>query len=170
MKRKEHRPMKRTLSLIGGLSTALLFSAGVALGGAGEAGHGHAAEAEYGKPGDAKKPARLIPVTMKEADGKMMFFPASIEVRRGEQVRFKLTNAGELEHEFVLATMEQNAKHKIEMQKNPDMEHDDPNARRLAASKNGEIVWQFTKAGTFEFACLIPGHYEAGMKGTVVVK
>ena len=162
--------MRNTFSLFTGLSMALFLGTGLAFAGPGQAGHGHAAEAAYGKPGDPKKPARIVPITMKEADGKMMYFPDKIEVRRGEQVRFKLANSGELEHEFVLATIEENAKHKIEMQKNPDMEHDDPNARRLAASKNGEIVWQFTKAGTFEFACLIPGHYEAGMKGTVVVK
>jgi uncharacterized cupredoxin-like copper-binding protein len=56
------------------------------------------------------------------------------------------------------------------MEKNPDMEHDDPNGRRLNPDGSSEIVWRFTKAGTFEFACLIPGHYESGMKGTVVVK
>ncbi len=56
------------------------------------------------------------------------------------------------------------------MKKNPEMEHDDPNAKRVAPKKKSEIVWKFTKAGTFEFGCLIPGHREAGMTGTVVVK
>ena len=51
------------------------------------------------------------------------------------------------------------------MQKNPDMEHDDPNAKRLAPKKAGEIVWAFTKPGEFDFSCLIPGHREAGMTG-----
>ena len=58
----------------------------------------------------------------------------------------------------------------IEMQKNPDMEHDDPNAKRLAPKKTGEIVWAFTKPGEFDFSCLIPGHREAGMTGKIVVK
>ena len=161
--------MISTRSILGGLS-ALLFATGVAVAGPGAAGHGHA-DSPVGEPGDPKKPARVVPVSMKETDdGKMLYFPNKIEVKRGEQVRFKLTNSGELEHEFVIGTIEENAKHKIEMEKNPDMEHDDPNARRLQPKKADEIVWQFTKPGTFEFACLIPGHYEAGMKGTIVVK
>ncbi|MBN9438103.1 plastocyanin/azurin family copper-binding protein, partial [Bosea sp. (in: a-proteobacteria)] len=77
---------------------------------------------------------------------------------------------GELDHELVVATLEENLKHAIEMQKNPDMEHDDPNAKRLAPKKNGEILWQFTKAGEFDFSCLIPGHREAGMTGKIIVK
>ena len=161
--------MKKTATLFGGLS-ALLLSTGLALAGPGGAGHGHGDEAAYGKPGDPKKPARLVQVSMRETDGKMLFFPDKVEVKAGEQVRFKLANNGEVEHEFVLASVEENAKHKIQMEKNPDMEHEDPNARRLQPKKGDEIVWQFTKAGTFEYACLIPGHYESGMKGTVVVK
>jgi uncharacterized cupredoxin-like copper-binding protein len=103
-------------------------------------------------------------------DAKMLFSPNRVEVKRGEQVRFVLKNAGKVDHEFMLDSVANNAKHKIAMEKNPDMEHDDPNGRRLNPDGSSEIVWRFTKAGTFEFACLIPGHYESGMKGTVVVK
>lgn len=69
-----------------------------------------------------------------------------------------------------MPSIENNAKHKIGMQKNPEMEHDDPNGKRLKSNQSAELLWKFTKKGTFEFACLIPGHYEAGMKGTVIVK
>ena len=100
----------------------------------------------------------------------MSYTPDRVEVRRGEQIKFVLKNVGELAHEFLLDSVENNAKHKIEMQKNPEMEHDDPNGKRVEPKKTAEIIWKFTKAGTFEFACLIPGHYETGMKGTVVVK
>jgi len=148
---------------------ALLLSASAALAGPGAAGH-HDGEVAYGKPGDAKKPARLVQITMAERDGKMQFIPDRIDIRRGEQVRFQLRNNGELDHELVLATLEENLKHAVEMQKNPDMEHDDPNAKRLAPKKTGEIVWQFTKAGEFDFSCLIPGHREAGMTGKIIVK
>lgn len=123
-----------------------------------------------GEPGNPKRPARVVQVTMREGDGKMMFIPERVEVRRGEQIRFILTNNGELEHEFVLATTEENLKHAEEMKKNPDMEHDDPNAKRVAPKKKSEIVWRFTKSGTFEYGCLIPGHREAGMTGIIVVK
>jgi uncharacterized cupredoxin-like copper-binding protein len=123
-----------------------------------------------GEPGNPKKPARIVQVSMGEGDGKMMFIPGRIEMKRGEQIRFILTNIGELEHEFVLATSEENIKHAEEMKKNPDMEHDDPNAKRVAPKKKSEIVWRFTKRGTFEYGCLIPGHREAGMTGIIVVK
>lgn len=148
---------------------ALALSASAALAGPGAAGH-HDGEVAYGKPGDPKKPSRLVQVVMSERDGKMLFIPDRIEVRSGEQIKFALRNNGELDHEIVVATLEDNLKHAIAMQKNPDMEHDDPNAKRLAPKKTGEIVWAFTKTGEFDFSCLIPGHREAGMTGKVIVK
>jgi len=123
-----------------------------------------------GEPGNPKKPARVVLVTMREADGKMMFIPEKVEVRKGEQIRFMLRNSGLLEHEFLLATTEENLKHAELMKKFPDMEHDEPNGKRLKPNAASEIVWRFTKAGTFEYGCLIPGHREAGMLGTVIVK
>ncbi|WP_454655845.1 cupredoxin domain-containing protein [Bosea beijingensis] len=149
---------------------AVILSVGAALAGPGGAGHGHGDETAYGKAGDPKKPARIVQVVMSERDGKMAFIPDRLEIRRGEQIRFQLRNNGELDHELVLATLEENLKHAVEMQKNPDMEHDDPNAKRLAPKKTGEIVWAFTKAGEFDFSCLIPGHREAGMTGKIIVK
>jgi uncharacterized cupredoxin-like copper-binding protein len=107
---------------------------------------------------------------MKEEDGKMLFSPNAISVSQGEQIRFKVKNEGVLDHELVVATLDANLKHAVEMAKNPDMEHDDPNARRLAPGGSGEILWKFTDAGTFDFSCLIPGHREAGMSGSIVVK
>lgn len=153
------------------VAAALAFAAPEPVAaGPGAAGHGHAAGFSAGVPGDPKKPARSVEISMREGDGKMYFNHAHVEVRRGEQIRFVLKNVGALDHEFVLATKAENEKHALEMMKNPDMEHDDPNASRVAPGHRGEIVWRFTKVGTFEFGCLIPGHREAGMIGTVVVK
>ena len=123
-----------------------------------------------GEPGDPKKPARVINVRMFEGGGKMGFEPAQVQVRRGEQVRFVLHNDGEEDHEFMLATVTENRKHAEVMKKYPDMEHDDPNGKRILPHGSGELVWKFTRRGKFEFACLIPGHYEKGMFGTIVVK
>ena len=123
-----------------------------------------------GDPGDPKKPYRTIEITMREGSGVMSYEPNRIEVKKGEQVMFVLLNAGALPHEFLLDSVENNAKHKIEMQKNPEMEHDDPNGKRVESKNDAKMLWRFSKTGTFEFACLIPGHYEAGMKGIVVVK
>ena len=123
-----------------------------------------------GEPGNPKRPSRTITVTMTEQDGKMIFKPNRVEVRQNEQIRFVLTNSGYLDHEFMIATPEENQKHAVLMQKYPDMEHDDPNGRTVKTKQKGELIWRFTKRGTFEFACLIPGHYESGMYGTIVVK
>jgi uncharacterized cupredoxin-like copper-binding protein len=123
-----------------------------------------------GEPGNPKKPARVVMITMREEPGKMMFIPNRVEVKKGEQIRFMLKNSGALEHEFMLATAEENAKHAEQMKKFPDMEHDDPNGKRLKPNATAEIVWKFSKAGEFQFGCLIPGHPEAGMLGTVIVK
>ncbi|MBA8910251.1 cupredoxin domain-containing protein [Aminobacter ciceronei] len=132
--------------------------------------HSHDAQQAYGEPGDPNKPARLVTITMSETnDGRMIFSPSNVQARAGEQVRFKIRNAGEIDHEFVLATAEANQKHSLEMQKNPDMEHDDPNAIRVASGQTGEMLWKFTNTGGFEFACLIPGHREAGMIGLAAV-
>jgi uncharacterized cupredoxin-like copper-binding protein len=123
-----------------------------------------------GEPGDTEKPSRAIQVTMQEADGKMLFDPDRIEVRKGEQIKFVIFNSGTLDHEFVLATAQENQKHAEAMKMNPEMEHHDPNATRVPSKKTDEIVWRFTKAGEFEFACLIPGHRDVGMFGIVDVK
>ena len=145
------------------------LASGAAFAAAGAPGHSHETFSA-GEPGDPKKPARIVLVNMREGDGKMMFMPDRVEIKRGEQIRFMISNSGELEHEFVLATTAENLKHAEEMKKNPEMEHDDPNARRVKPKKRDEIVWRFTKAGQFEFGCLIPGHREAGMTGIIIVK
>ncbi len=123
-----------------------------------------------GEPGSPKKPARTVTVAMREGDGTMQFVPARIDVKKGEQVRFVIQNKGALKHEFTLASVQDNDKHAELMKKYPDMEHDDPNAKSVDPGKTAEIMWRFSKAGTFEFACLIPGHREAGMHGFVNVK
>jgi FtsP/CotA-like multicopper oxidase with cupredoxin domain len=92
-----------------------------------------------------------------------------VTFKAGETVQFTITNDGEAEHEFVMDTMGNNAKHKEMMEKFPEMEHDDPNAVRLQPGEQGTIIWTFANTGAFEFACLIPGHYEAGMHGALTV-
>ena len=155
--------------LINGLALAGLVAAcGPAFASPGTKGHVHAKFAA-GTPGDPKKPFRVIKVKMGEGDGMMHYVPNRIVVRLGEQIKFVLTNDGELKHEFMLDTVAANAKHALAMQKNPEMEHEDPNGHQIAPKKSGELLWRFTKAGEFEFACLHPGHYDGGMKGVIVV-
>jgi uncharacterized cupredoxin-like copper-binding protein len=98
------------------------------------------------------------------------YSPSVIEVKRGEQIKFIVRNVGTEDHELLLASTEDNLKHAAAMRKYPGMAHDEPNGLRLARKQSGEILWKFTKAGTFEYSCLIPTHREYGMTGKVVVK
>ena len=164
MKRVYEWPLR---ALIGAACLALSPPAGVLWQAAAHEAHEHFAA---GEPGDPKRPFRVVKVTMLEDGKKMLFEPAVVEVRLGEQVRFEIFNEGSWNHEFVLATEAANRKHAELMKKFPDMEHADPNAVRLSPFASGVILWKFTKHGTFEYACLIPGHLEAGMHGQVVVK
>ena len=123
----------------------LTWPVAVALAGPGAAGHSHAhghAHAAFsaGEPGDAGKPAREIKVVMREDGRKMLFEPSSISVRRGEQIRFVISNDGLLNHEFVLATVAENRKHAQMMKKHPHMEHDDPNGLRLAPASGKKML------------------------------
>jgi uncharacterized cupredoxin-like copper-binding protein len=136
---------------------------------AGPKGHSHVTFSA-GAPGDPNKSFRVIEITAKEGTGTMAYDPARIAVVQGEQIKFVIKNAGELDHEFMLDTIGANQKHAKEMEKNPEMEHDDPNGKRVVTKKQVELIWKFTKVGTFEYACMIPGHYEAGMKGAVDVR
>lgn len=132
--------------------------------------HGDEKHFSTGEPGKPGVKSRTVVVVMKEGDGKMEFVPNRVEVKRGEQIHFILKNEGELKHEFMLASVKENAEHGKLMEKFPDMEHVDPNGKTLEPGKSAEILWKFTKAGEFEFACLVPGHHQAGMHGAVVVK
>jgi uncharacterized cupredoxin-like copper-binding protein len=147
------------------IAIALIALAAAAVPAMSHEQHGHETYSA-GEPGNPKKPSRTIEVTMSE----MEFSPTRIEVKRGEQIRFIVRNAGTEDHEFLLATTEDNLKHAEVMKKNPKMEHDDPNGVRLAPKKTAEILWKFTKAGTFEYACLIPDHRDYGMTGRIIVK
>lgn len=121
----------------------------------------------FGRRGDPAKATRVIRVDMADT---MRFTPADLTVKRGETVKFVATNKGQVLHEMVLGTAEELKKHAEMMKKFPGMEHDEPHMAHVSPGKSGEIVWQFTKVGEFQFACLIPGHFEAGMVGKVTVK
>ena len=100
----------------------------------------------------------------------MRFSPDRVEVALGETVRFEIRNRGRMLHEMVIGTPAELAEHARLMAKNPGMEHDAPYMAHVDPGKTGEIVWTFNRAGEFEYACLLPGHYEAGMRGRIVVK
>lgn len=136
------------------------------------AGHGERAAKGFaaGEPGVQHQESRTVEIVIRDENGAMAFSPSNLEVKQGDQVRFVLRNAGEVDHEFLIDTVANNQAHKQSMAADPDMQHEEPNGRRLKPGEQTELVWRFTKPGTFEIACLIPGHYESGMKGEVLVK
>jgi uncharacterized cupredoxin-like copper-binding protein len=148
-------------------------------------GHGNAAG---GQPGQAAAASRTVEVIMHDN----YYVPETIAVRAGETVRFVVRNAGQLVHEFNLGTPAMHAQHQAEMQMmvehgvleadrinrhmmNVDMggghvmSHDHANSVLLEPGQSGEIIWTFPADATvnLEFACNVPGHYEAGMQGQV---
>jgi uncharacterized cupredoxin-like copper-binding protein len=122
---------------------------------------------DFGQEGNPKKVTKTIKVDMTDA---MRFTPSDVTVKRGETVKFVVHNDGKVLHEMVLGTKEAIKEHAELMKKFPEMEHADANMAHVKPGKAGEIIWQFTKPGEFQFACLQPGHFEAGMVGKVLVK
>lgn len=124
-------------------------------------------EHAFGRAGDPKKITRTIKVGM---DDTMHFTPGDVVLKRGETIKFVVRNEGKIMHEMVIGTMKELKEHAELMRKFPGMEHDEPYMAHVAPGKNGELLWQFTRAGEFFYACLIPGHLEAGMIAKITVK
>jgi uncharacterized cupredoxin-like copper-binding protein len=120
----------------------------------------------WGIAGDEKEVKRTISVNMTD---NMRFTPDKLEVKQGETVKLVIKNSGKVMHEFVLGTKKELDEHAALMVKFPNMEHEEPYMAHVGAGKTGQIVWNFNKAGSFDFACLIAGHYPAGMVGKVIV-
>lgn len=119
-----------------------------------------------GHPGDPLKVSRTVEITM---DDSMRFTPGEIPVKSGETIRFVAKNVGRVTHEMVIGTMADLKAHAAEMRRTPGMRHAEPNMVTVAAGKTGALVWMFDQPGTVDFACLVPGHMEAGMIGKVKV-
>jgi uncharacterized cupredoxin-like copper-binding protein len=121
---------------------------------------------EWGIGGDAKAATRTIRITMGD---NMRFTPARIDVKQGETVRLVVTNSGKMFHEMVIGTKQELEEHAALMMKFPSMEHDAPYMAHVKPGTSGDVVWTFNRPGDFEFACLVAGHYEAGMMGRIHV-
>lgn len=146
------------------LSLALALAAPLARAAGSHAG-GHD-ESAIGEPSKAAKVNRTVQIDMSDA---MRYSPSSISAKQGETIRFVVKNSGKVKHELVLGTEKELKEHYEVMKKNPEMEHDDPSMVTVAPGKSGELIWHFSKSGKVDFACLQPGHYDAGMKGLVNV-
>ena len=120
----------------------------------------------WGIAGQANAVTRSVDIKMLDS---MRFTPDRIEVKQGDTVRLTMTNTGAVMHELVVGTQKELVEHGALMKSLPNMEHDEPYMARVAPGKTGEIIWTFNRAGEFDFACLLPGHFEAGMVGKIVV-
>lgn len=120
----------------------------------------------WGIGADLARASRTVEVSMSD---EMRFTPEHLQVREGETLRFRIVNGGGVMHEMVIGTREMLDEHAALMARFPNMEHDEPYIAHVAPGERGEIAWTFNRAGRFEFACLIPGHFQAGMTGTIEV-
>ena len=131
----------------------------------------HPVKTAFGRTGNPKQVSRTIVFDMTD---DMRFRPDHITVKRGETLRFRAVNRGKVMHELVIGTEHELIEHAELMKRFPTMEHDEPFMAHVQPGTSGEIVWQFTEAGTFRFACLMPGHawndLREGMVGTIVVR
>ena len=167
MKQHDKRKMLGAMLGTGLLTLARAASAHTEEAHARKAGPVKKEQKDWGIAGDTGQAKRSIDVGMSD---NFRFTPDRIAVKLGETVRFVARNDGKQLHEFVIGTKAENEKHAALMLKFPNMEHDEPYMAHIPAGKKGEIVWTFNRAGEFDFACLIPGHYQAGMVGKVRVK
>ena len=164
--------MKRTTTALL-LGLAVSAATGIAFAHGTDSGRKEAHPTEYGEQldlgrvGKEDEVDRTIAVDLKD---NFRFEPAEIQVRNGETLRLVFRNSGVLLHEWVLGTPQDIAEHAEMMKRFPNMEHDEPQLVHVPTGEKRELVWQFNRPGKFEFACLEPGHFEAGMKGLVVVK
>ena len=122
---------------------------------------------EFGEFNPAMKPERMIRVVM---TGDMKFVPEILHFRKDEIVKFVFTNKGELIHEFVMGSSKELERHVKLMTTKPTMEHEEPHMIHLDSGDTGSLTWKFSQNGEFTFACLIPGHFEAGMHGKIIVR
>lgn len=148
------------------LAVLAVFVFSALAGASGDHAGGHDAVATIGQAGKEENVTRTLTIEMSDA---MRYAPAEVTVTQGETVKFVVRNIGKLPHEMVLGTEEELQEHNEAMKKNPEMEHADEKMVTVQPGASGEIIWQFTQVGKVDFACLLPGHYEAGMKGVVHV-
>ena len=151
------------------LATLLASAANFAMahGDAHPAGHTTVQEQkDWGIAGAAHAARRTVTLTM---DDNMRFSPDKLRFKQGDTVRFVIRNKGQQLHELVIGTRDELDAHAALMVKFPQMAHDEPYMAHVSAGQSGELVWTFNRPGEFEFACLIAGHYQAGMKGTISV-
>jgi Cu+-exporting ATPase len=114
---------------------------------------------------DARPVSRTIQVN---ATDTLRFVPDVLMVRAGETIAFEISNPGVLPHEFYLGTVAEQQAHEREMAGGAHM-HAEPGQVDVPAGKPVRLVYTFDHPGVLEYGCHVPGHYPAGMRGTITV-
>lgn len=122
-------------------------------------------ELDIGKPGEADKVSHTIKLT--QVDN--MFLPAEVRVKEGETIRFVIKNGGNHKHEMLIGSMAELKKAANMRRMYPDKEHAEAHLVQLEPGEQKELIWQFTTAGTVDFACPLPGHFKK-MRGKIIVE
>jgi P-type Cu+ transporter len=113
------------------------------------------------------QPSRTIQI---DANDQMRFVPGDIDVQTGETIAFVLTNSGALQHEFVLGDAHVQEDHAASMDaRHGGHEHDEGYAIELEPGETKTLIYTFEEPGTLYYGCHVPGHYDAGMVGTITV-
>jgi uncharacterized cupredoxin-like copper-binding protein len=121
----------------------------------------------WGIAGEPRRVTRTVELRMLDT---MRFVPDRLSVKLGQTLRLRIRNTGAVLHELVIGTPAALDEHAALMLRFPDMQHDEPWMAHVPPGRTGEIVWTFNRAGEFAFACLIAGHYQAGMVGRITVR
>lgn len=120
----------------------------------------------FGQPADPADADRTVEII---AADDFTFDPAEVTVSPGEVITFRITNDGQIPHDFTLGDEAAQDEHEEEMAEMEEMDHDEPNTVSLDAGETKELTWRFSDVGTLIFGCHQPGHYAAGMLGHVTV-
>jgi len=130
---------------------------------------GHDEEISFGEAGKAADVTRTITVAIEDLEYDLK----NLTVKNGETIRFIIVNKDETEHEFTLGTAEMQAEDRAKMAKQSDagesMQMTEPNAVSVGSLETKELIWKFEGPGKIEFDCNVPGHYEAGMTGDIMI-
>lgn len=167
--------MKKTEITLAASLLAMTFAmAPISAIAAGDHDHSHGmamefdpVETEFGSYKPKMNVTKVVEIVMSD---QMRFTPNMIKVKKGDVIKFVHKNPGNIMHEFVLGTPDSLDEHAVMMKKFPGMEHFEPYMTHVKPGKKGDVTWQFSEVGEFAFGCLIPGHYDAGMKGKIIVE
>ena len=165
---------KNTTKLEAFIVAAIISMAPISVFAGGDHDGDHGEKAEFdpvqNEFGGYKPDMHITRTIRVEMSDQMRFTPSNVKVKKGDVIKFVHTNTGAMMHEFVLGTSDSLDEHAEMMVKFPGMEHAEPYMTHVAPGKRGEIIWKFSKSGEFAFGCLIPGHFDAGMKGIINVE